>query len=292
MITIVLMGGLGNQLFGWALGCALEARGNEVQYSTERLDGSGGRMYLLGGGAGTCDLKLKTVPAAPTNRVINEGSLRYKPEILDTRGDTTLIGYWQCEHYFWSVRDRILADLSFTDISLDTHMAAQAILSLPKSCFLHVRRSDNLRPFSTNYHGLTCAAGNPYYERAKAIIREHEPGVHFFVFSDDPAWCKENLKANDLTVMDCNPPSFTEDPETHELTKKPGGREAEDLFLMSLCKHGILANSTFSWWGAWLHRQQMGRIVIAPDPWFQMPPDVVDSIDILPARWLKVSMRP
>jgi hypothetical protein len=112
--------------------------------------------------------------------------------------------------------------------------------------------------------------------------------VHFFVFSDDPAWTHANMTEGDMTVVGHNAMSATFD-DQGVLTKHGRGRECEDLWLMSLCRHGIMANSTFSWWGAWLNRWQENRVVVAPDPWFATQD--ADSTDILPDRWLKISMR-
>jgi Glycosyl transferase family 11 len=282
LITIRLMGGLGNQLFGWALGVAFEARNQQVRYDTSLLEADPARRYLLGDLG--LSLNLTTAGFPPT---FVEGSLRYDPKILDMKGDHVLQGYWQSEKYFEHEAGRIRRILfAKTKFSPETMQVAMKIMRhIPNTCFVHVRRTDNLRPTSTIYHGLT--SGGAYYEQAIPIIEQRFLGVRLFVFSDDPQWPLRYWKMRtNMTVVSHNATSFTED-ETHNLHKNDTGREVEDLWLMSLCRHAILSNSTFAWWGAWL-RDRDERIVIAPDPWFSGQHNL-DSTDILPDRWLKVS---
>lgn len=286
MLTLRLCGGLGNQLFQWALGVALEWRGNQVQYDTTLLDQDRGRRYLL------CDFGLKlnlTKDDAPIT--VQEKGLRFDPAILELKGNQVLNGYWQTDNYFASVGDYIRQTLfRKTILSRKTLEITQQIKELRNgSCFVHVRRTDNLRPTSTMYHGLTNAIESPYYGRALAKILEL-PDIHFFIFSDDPEWCAANFKGEQITVVSHNTPSFTVD-EANNLHKSEGGREVEDLWLMSLCHHAIIANSTFSWFGAWLNNpERYDRTIIAPDPWFNPPTDL-DSADIIPERWTKCSTR-
>jgi hypothetical protein len=285
MITIRLCGGLGNQLFQWALGVALESRGNQVQFDTTLLDQDRGRRYLLG------DLGLKlnlTKENAPVT--VQEKSLRFDPAILELKGDQVLNGYWQSEKYFASVGDHIRRTLfRKTVLSRKTLELAQQIKELrERSCFVHVRRSDNLRPTSTMYHGLTNPNDSLYYGRSLAAVLKKSPDSQFFLFSDDAEWCAAKFKSDLVTVVSHNAPSFTVN-ENHDLTKTDAGREVEDLWLMSLCQHGIIANSTFSWWGAFLNSSKEPRTVIAPDPWFSAGD--LDAADIIPDRWTKVSTR-
>jgi hypothetical protein len=285
VITIDLHGGLGNQLFQWALGVSLAKRGQQVQYNTKGLDEDESRSYLLG------DLGLNLPLVSDAEPTFTEESMRFNPAVLEmTEG--VLHGYWQCEKYFLDVQDEV-RKMAFENLErcTETWKAAFSIRAVKEnSCFLHVRRSDNLRPRSIMYHGLTSAVDNPYYERAKAMMREHVPHAVFFVFSDDPDWCRENMKQPDMRIVSHNRPSFTVKPD-FDLIKNSNGREVEDLWLMSLCQHAIIANSTFSHWGAWLNlgEGKTDRIVIAPDPWFGT--GTLDSQDIIPDRWTKVSMR-
>src|SRR5208282_6684744 len=110
-------------------------------------------------------------------------------------------------------------------------------------------------------------------DRAIDHIRSHSEGVKFFVFSDDPEWCKANFP--EFLTIDHNKAGNGTAP----------GKEHEDLWLMSLCRHAIIANSSFSWWGAWLGDDQPNRVVIGPERWFVTPN--LETKDIIPERWLK-----
>ena len=119
---------------------------------------------------------------------------------------------------------------------------------------LHVRRGDYLKP--KFWENAGCLCGVPYYRRAIAEIRRRTGEAHFYVFSDDPEWCRANLPLDETAVfVDWN--------------KKADSWQ--DMMLMSLCRHNIICNSTFSWWGAWLNNNP-GKTVLAPDRWFVSAP--------------------
>jgi hypothetical protein len=288
MITIKISGGLGNQLFQWALGRSIsECRQRPVRYvcyDISSFNDDPQRCYLLD------RLGLKLSLHGATGKVIMEQGLRYQPEILqfDNANDYVLHGYWQCEKYFSAIQDVIRSEVFHgMEISAASHRIASEI-QRRTSAFLHVRRTDNTHPAHTAVHGLL---GLDYYGRAAQILRARVPDVHFFIFSDEPEWAKEHMRDLDMTVVDCNPVSGTLKPDG-ELQKGTIGRENEDLWLMSLCQHGIVANSTFSWWGAWLNPAEKNgkRVVIAPqqDGWFQTGMTRLDSTDIIPDRWSRI----
>jgi len=294
MITIQLVGGLGNQLFGLGLGLALEAKGRAVQYDVSAFEHDSARRYLLG----DFGLNLPTVNigATPT---IQETSLRYDPAVLDAKPGAVLRGYWQNENYFSHLRNYLRGVLF--DKMLKSEKTQELALKIAElgssSCFVHVRRSDNLRPTSTLYHGLTEEVfGNRYYDTALKLIGDKVPLVHWFIFSDDSAWCElEFAGISNCTVITHNAPSFTERSD-HNLDKNNLGREVEDLYLMSLCRHAIIANSTFSFWGAWLGRSGSlhgeilnDRIICAPDPWYSS--DEAGETEIIPDSWIKVPVK-
>lgn len=296
MIVCDLLGGCGNQLFVWALGRAFEFAGQQVAYHPGRLESDTGRKFLLP------DLGLKIqLTNERRGQQYYEPGLRFHPEVLNLRGDWSLCGYFQSERY-WSpqvqaaIRAEVFSDMPKSEETLA--VAEQISACDDRSCFIHVRRSDNLSPRGIAFHGLTSLPGNTYYPQAAAFVRERVPGVQFFVFSDDPAWCCANMTDADMTIVDCNAPSFTVGPQG-ELTKNCRGREVEDLWLMSLCRNAIIANSSFSWFGAWLNVTEKPiwraydkfrpRIVITPTPWFSSKEP--DATDIVPDRWLRLPMR-
>ena len=106
-----------------------------------------------------------------------------------------------------------------------------------------------------------------YYSKGIEKIRQQHPNAKFFIFSDDKQWCRENF------------PEHTVVESTNHI---------DDLWLMSLCRHAITANSAFSWWGAWLGDEKPNRIVIAPQRWFNDPDAQARSGDIVPERWAKL----
>lgn len=279
MICINLCGGTGNQLYQFALGRSLE-QNDSVQFCTKGLDNDPARMYLLD----QLGLDLPLVKRTRSLEIV-EGDMRFDPKILDTK-NITLTGYWQTEKYFKRVENRIRKEIFQHPfrISDDTARIADQITYCPNSTSMHIRRSDNLAKRALVFHGML---PDEYYLRATMRILEHFPNAHFFVFSDDPDWCKDKFLSPAYTVVDCNRMSGTFDADGI-ITKRPGGREVEDLYLMSLCRHAIIANSSFSWWGAYLGDKgvDLKHTVIAPKTWFVPNGRTPNSTDIVPERWI------
>ena len=184
---------------------------------------------------------------ASTSPNVYENGLRYNPRYLEPSDPSTMIGYWQSEKYFLDNRDKIREVFRFKGPMIDRDSIA-----------VHVRRQDYVG--LQHFHGLPSI---DYYREAIAHIRSHA-GRHLnvLVFSDDRRWCQENFPP-DCTIM--------------------AGNKYEDLALMSSCDYAVIANSSFSWWGAWLSRQ---RMVVAPSRWFSDPS--IDYSDIVPDRWVKL----
>lgn len=294
MITIRLMGGLGNQLFQWALGLELESRGRNVGFDISHFEGNSSRRYLLGDLGWNLNVTAKNDPIT-----VHEGSLRFNPDLFNVKSPAVLHGYWQSEKYF-KKHQNYIRGLIFRSIRVSPTTSATAkeiIAAGEKSCMVHIRRSDNLRLTSTLYHGLT-EIDSAFYQKALPMLRERVPGVQFFVFSDDADYLMKMPidifnKAGDVPyLVQGNAPSFSVLPDFN-IERNPEGREVEDLYLMSLCRHAIIANSTFSWWGAWLGPSDDEfddeRTVVAPDPWFNA--GNLDEADIIPETWVKVSTR-
>jgi hypothetical protein len=149
----------------------------------------------------------------------------------------------------------------------------QAILDLgQRSVFVHVRRTDYV---GNPYHVVLPM---DYYGEAAALVAAKVPNPVFFVFSDDPEWCEANFKLPYNTMI----PGIYDRALQHHL-----GREDAEMYLMRLCGHAIIANSSFSWWGAWLGADKNGGIVIAPKSW--VGPAWKDApTDIVPGRWIRL----
>jgi hypothetical protein len=269
-VLVRLNSGLGNQLFEWAFGrCVAAARNEELFFEKYNLDAPGHRAYSLG--AYDIDLSFKEPNGAPQFIETHE-KFGFDPEVYKVPNGTHFIGNWQTEKYFdeRTVRDELKLR---NPVSAQTEAIAKEIQNEPQSAFVHVRRTDYLIPSTIEYHGIM-----PFYWYAEAIayIEDRVPNVRFFVFSDDPEFCKEAFSK--CRVVDHNKPgSGATGP----------GQEHEDLYLMSLCRHAIIPNSSFGWWAAWLgDENKKDRIVIAPKVWFRKEGLRFD--DVVPNRWVKL----
>jgi hypothetical protein len=248
-MVVALMGGLGNQMFQRAFGLALTTRGYNVCYNTGRC-----RDYSL-------DYFEKLPFSADIDMRIFEESLRYNPKYLSPKGPSTLIGFWQSEQYFQDIADKVRGAFLFKNPSLASRTAKLVLqVQEPDSVFVHVRRGDyvNLQ----HYHGMPSL---DYYDSAVSRIRDVHLNANVFIFSDDPQWCHESF-SSEFQVIE-------------------GTTKYEDLYLMSLCQHAVIANSSFGWWGAWLGDNRADRIVVAPKTWFTMTG--LDSSDLVPSRWIR-----
>lgn len=188
---------------------------------------------------------------------IGEAKFSYS-EIPKISGNVRLYGYFQSEKYFKNYRNDILElfDLN-SEIKEKIKEKYHSVL-LKKPTSLHVRRGDYV--WLSDYHANQ---QTDYYEQAIKIIGENE---HFLVFSDDISWCKDNL-------------NFLENK-----TFIQENADYEDLYLMSLCSNHIIANSSFSWWGAWLNVDE-NKKVIAPKNWFGKSNSHLDTSDLYCEKW-------
>ncbi|MEI8033177.1 MAG: alpha-1,2-fucosyltransferase [Chlorobiaceae bacterium] len=199
---------------------------------------------------------------------IKEKSVGFDPLLLRARHQNICLdGYWQTERYFLDVADEIRGDYTLREeCAVDGFPLANDIRN-SKSVSLHIRRGDYVHNARTNnYHGL-CPL--EYYQKAVRLVEEKVVTPSFYVFSDDVAWAKEHLKIN-------HPVTFVSDGKL---------KDYEELVLMSCCQHNIIANSSFSWWGAWLNKNP-GKIVVAPKQWFANRQ--ISSKDIIPDRWIMI----
>lgn len=300
MITTRIHGGLGNQMFEYAMGRALSLKANDsleldptTLFDPTRWQHLTPRTYALNI-VFNIEPKLSlpsrvvralSIPYATRVwrryypplfgklgfwKYVAEDGFPFKPELLELRGNIYLDGFWQTEKYFKGCEDVIRKDFTFRNpLAGETAKIAHDIQNSNSVC-LHVRRGDAAHnPVSQIVHIL---APMKYYDDAMAKMKEKlGSNMKVFVFSDDMPWCRENLKLGVPTVF---------------VGEEHAGLEARDhLHLMSLCKHFIIPESTFSWWAAWLSSNK-DKVVIAPDPWFKVP--TIDTRDLIPENWIKV----
>jgi hypothetical protein len=250
VITIKLKGGLGNQMFQYAFGRNLSYQ----QKIALRLD----KSFL------NRPIWQKIIGITPRKYELNEFNIKAK--LTETKSKNYLEDYWQNEKYFKNIRNILLKDFTLKKESSDFKKLAKNIFQT-NSVSIHIRRGDYAKSWKTKkYHGLISLN---YYQKAYKIIIKKVDNPAFFVFSDDTNWVKKNLKINHpIIYVSC----------FNKLTN------AEELILMSICKHNIIANSSFSWWGAWLNKNS-SKIVIAPKRWFA---EKNDYEDIVPQDWIRV----
>ena len=179
-------------------------------------------------------------------------------------------GFWQSEKYFKDIEDELRQEITLKD-PLSAH--SEEILRKIKevnAVSLHVRRYAH--EDKSPWHGFCTAE---YYAEAMKMIAERTPSPHFFIFSDNYPWVKENF----LSVIEGLGFPYT-------LVENDNDRNGEDLMLMSKCRHYILANSSFSWWGAWLNPSKK-KTVIGPKKWFAHAPKN-NTKDLLPEDWIRI----
>ena len=199
---------------------------------------------------------------------IREKQYHFDPKILTMPGSIYLDGYWQSEKYFSDIADIIKNEFRVKlPQTEENRRVAQQITSC-ESVSLHVRRGDYLTDAKTNTIHGTCELD--YYARCIERLTQQVHHPYFFIFSDDPEWVAKNLKIT-------HPTTFV----AHNGPEK----SYEDLRLMSQCRHNIIANSSFSWWGAWLNSNS-NKIIYTPKKWFCDPN--LNTKDLIPATWQKL----
>lgn len=181
-------------------------------------------------------------------------------EIPSIDGNVILDGYFQSEKYFSKYEKQIKDLFAPTQEILDEIESKFGNILNQDTCSIHVRRGDYVK---LAQHHPPCS--NEYYDKA---IKEIPEGVKFLVFSDDTEWCRENFKEDKFIVID-------------------GNNDIVDLYLMVKCKHNIIANSSFSWWGAWLNDNN-GKIVVSPVTWFGPAKNGLNTKDVYCEKWVKI----
>jgi len=192
----------------------------------------------------------------------------FQPEILDLKGNIYLEGSWQSEKYFKDIRKIIIQDFTPIKKFKGKNKELEEKISQSLSVSIHIRRGDYVtNPRTSEFHGL---CNLEYYKRCISIIKEKFLEPHFFIFSDDMDWVRESFILEE--------PAFYINHNGIENAWK-------DIRLMSMCKHHIIANSSFSWWGAWLGERQ-DKLIFSPKKWLNKSEVTVK--DLIPNSWSKI----
>lgn len=288
MIITKLQGGLGNQLFQYAAGLALaQKHGVTLKADTSflKLDPKGHytkrepelhHFELQLEEANESDLKKfnlnesilwrklkKQFPTWFNSIVFNESQQQVEPNFFKLPANVYLNGYWQSEKYFSEIRDLLIQRLSIKPEYLqNTEPYLSLIKKTTETVALHIRRGDYVSLSSAKeFHGV---CGVEYYQKAATMFSEK---AQLLVFSDDLDWCRANLRFKQPT----------------ELINT--GSTYSDFYLMKNCQHQIIANSSFSWWAAWLNTNPSKK-VIAPKKWFA--DSNINTSDVYPVSWEKI----
>lgn len=297
MFIVEIIGGLGNQMFCYAFAQAIEThygKGLVTLYTGRFSEAPDNRTYELKYVFGINDpviddkkeiegllddswsfsARLRRKIFGPKPTYFNETIYTYDPRVfhLDTKIKRIYLqGLWKDEKYFKDIRSLILEKFSFKPTINEVNERLLYNIEQTNSVSLHVRRGDYISAMYKDIVGDVCTYD--YYRRCVDYLSQTEQNMHFFVFSDDIEWAKDNLDflhSMDVTYIDHNK-----------------GRDSYiDMQLMSRCKHNIIANSTFSWWGAWLNTNP-GKKVLAPKMWYNDPARCENN-DIVPADWIKI----
>ena len=293
MIIVRLIGGLGNQLFQYAAARRLSI----LHRTTLKLDITPFEYYKLHRYS-LSPFRIQEVFATPEEIAEVKGTSKkrlakrafrwsqklkpyyrrsifselhfgaFDPNIMKTPKHVYLDGYWQSEKYFVDIQDVIRRGFTvkYEQDGQSREIAEQ--IASTQSVSIHIRRGDYVsNPQTSRVHSV-CSLD--YYKQCVSLIAEKITHPHIFVFSDDPRWVTDNLRFDYPTTF---------------VTHNDATKNYEDLRLMSMCKHNIIANSSFSWWGAWLNANP-NKIVLAPRRWFNDPSR--DTRDLLPDGWIKV----
>ena len=290
MKIVNIIGGLGNQMFQYAFAYALQLRTPEERVL---LDTSLFRGYPLHNGfelerlfglrlpvAGKKDVCRVTryIPFYPLSRFVRKilptpktvyldpEFLTFDPSAMTQSGDVYYDGYWQTEKYFCDIRDRILDLFTFKEELRPYSSKLAERISGKDSVAIHVRRGDFTK--ESVYTGICDLS---YYDRAISKAKELVSNPCFFVFSDDLSWCKSKLAP------------LMGEAETVYVEGNTGIHSSDDMRLMSFARCNILANSSFSWWAAYLNRRT-DRVAIVPPRWV----NGVESRDVYLDSWIKV----
>lgn len=284
MILVQLKGGLGNQMFQYAAGRSLALKYQApLLLDTGSYEPKQAGLYALNGlniqagiatpadlaafKQGTVGKVLNRVLPALYRRVYKEPHFEYDPRFFDTRPPVYLRGYWQSWRYFEAVQDTLRNDFTFAIPFSQNILNKAAELQAGESIAMHFRRGDYTDATTAAYHGICEPA---YYDAAARYMLTRHPHAKFYIFTNDPAWVKDNL-----------PEGIPYEIVSGELSHT----QYEDLFLMSRCRHQVIANSSFSWWAAWLNTYEKKRVV-APAKWFAAAG--LDAKDLVPASWHRI----
>lgn len=289
MVIIKITGGLGNQLFQYSFGKYIEkSLDGNVKYDTQTnlqannftkrtLDLKKFKVNL----PIASDQEIKTFLKFRTgffwrlerkfNQILGKLNSKYLVQKnahcskLPTKDNAYYDGYWQCYEYLDDVRDLILEQIKAPESFYEKHQNLLNQMQNSDSVAIHVRRDDyiNIKVNASLFE--VCDVD--YYNEAVNTISKNLNNPQFFIFSQDEEWVEDNFAGDNFQYI-------------------KGNSTIDDLLLMSHCKHNIIANSTFSWWSAWLNNNS-DKNIIAPKKWYKGKRNI-ETKNLIPKNWLRI----
>jgi hypothetical protein len=289
MVVTQITGGLGNQMFQYAVARAISLRtGQSLLLDLRHFENKNTRKFVLNNFSIPCVMTSSIghkdldytgsfirrfamqflKPRIQKTKFIRERKFNFDERILNIDGNVYLSGHWQTEKYFLEFRNEILSDFLLRFPLSKGGELLYSQIRTDNTVALHVRRGDYVTNGNSNrFHGVLPLS---YYEKATQLLLSRDRRLKFYVFSDDTKWCMQNLNFLNGArfIGDCK-----------------GIPDYEQLYLMSKCNHNIVANSSFSWWGAWLNENST-KTVVAPKSWFQRKG--INTDDLIPDGWIRL----
>lgn len=284
MIIVKLKGGLGNQMFQYAMARALAVKNSmplklDISFLLQEANGYTKRdfeldKFTIQAAIATPEevkkLRKKNLKNFFRHSVIRERSYKYIKPFINTRNDYYINGYWQKEKYFKEAAEIIRKDFEFKEpLSEEYFDLIQKQITDSNSVSVHFRRGDYVSDKNTFQRHGVCSLD--YYQKAVHLLSKQVADLRLFIFSDDITWVKNNF-ATTLPMI---------------FIEKKDEQLHSDFRLMSMCKHNIIANSSYSWWAAWLNPNKE-KIVIAPEKWYNSKRKQRQAKDMVPKDWWRV----
>ncbi|HWA35375.1 MAG TPA: alpha-1,2-fucosyltransferase [Cyclobacteriaceae bacterium] len=297
MIIVRLRGGLGNQLFQYAAARALadhhrtELKLDLYTYTRHQYRKFELTRFNITATEATRSEVHQFTGSNPVTRYVNKRENYFRcpkvfaqphyhfyDDFFSLPDELYLSGYWQSERYFHPASSAIKSQFTLRTPLDDRNASLQKKMLSENSVAVHVRRGDYTASGYNSFFGLIPMS---YYVNAIEKMRTDVVDPVFYIFSDDPSWCRQNFSKLNATIVDFN----------------PGDNAFKDMVLMSSCANNIIANSTFSWWGAWLNSNPQKK-VIAPRTWFRTdyltrkepvyPSRLYNTKDLIPQTWVRL----
>jgi hypothetical protein len=295
MIITKLSGGLGNQMFQYAAARSLALKYHtkllldismfaidwpnvdkrefalqvfpniKPEFSTKFLSGSFSMPSRF-------DNDIRKFIGCKPRKIFTESKHAFNESFDTIKPPVLLDGYWQSEKYFMEYETIIQNDFQFKN--LDTHDKNNLILKdilSNNSVSVHIRRGDYVKYGNPNMYKGLC--NTFYYQNAIKLFLEKYENIKFYFFSEDPEWVSENILNKEFNSIIVN--------------GNIGSDCWKDMYLMSKCKHHIIANSSFSWWGAWLNSNP-DKMIVAPKKWFNTNEPYFEPNNLVPENWIRL----